>query len=254
MNTNNNLYMRLIPNDEEHLKAIFGLGWEETYRYVAKKSITDDIDCIYALGTDDPSKRVVITDVMLPGYENSIEELHEAALSSQRKREPVIMPICSMIDSLCGFPESEEEDAGPPMLVITSGDKRYGAAYILDPELQRSLSDKFKGDYYVLPSSQHEVLAIPYDPKMEEYFSSMVKEINFKEVSPQDFLSDTILHYDSQSRTLEPVRDGGRDRDHGVTQTDPAKDDKSPHPGFLDVLSPQNSHPAPTTRKTGIDY
>ena len=63
------------------------------------------------------------------------------------------------------------------------------------------------GDFYVLPSSIHEVLFIADDGSMElSHLEEMVRSINEAEVAPADRLSDNVFHYDSEEHIFENAR------------------------------------------------
>ena len=60
------------------------------------------------------------------------------------------------------------------------------------------------GDFFVLPSSVHEVLLIPDDGSMElSYLEQMVRDVNQQEVAPEERLSDNVFHYDSEAHIFE---------------------------------------------------
>lgn len=58
-----------------------------------------------------------------------------------------------------------EED---PLLVLTTEDGRLGAAALFYTGIQKRISEIVGGDYYVLPSSVHEVLIMPDDGHTNE--------------------------------------------------------------------------------------
>ena len=95
------------------------------------------------------------------------------------------------------------EEYGPPLYVLTNKEKTQGAAMIARPDIMKEIGDKFGCDYYVLPSSTHEVLVMPVSAGVElEMLSAMVHEVNATEVSPQDKLSDKVQYYDREREQL----------------------------------------------------
>ena len=64
------------------------------------------------------------------------------------------------------------------------------------------------GDYYILPSSKHEVLAISklYAPNVNE-LRAMVQEINENIVSPVDRLSNNVYCYDGKTLSMAKTDD-----------------------------------------------
>ena len=60
------------------------------------------------------------------------------------------------------------------------------------------------GNFYVLPSSTHEVLVVPDNGQLElRELSATVYEINRTKVAPQDRLSDSVQYYETETGTLE---------------------------------------------------
>ena len=55
----------------------------------------------------------------------------------------------------------------------------------------------------ILPSSVHELLAIPDDGHMSyDELRAMVRDVNRTQLAPQEFLSDNILKYDGNKLTV----------------------------------------------------
>lgn len=80
-----------------------------------------------------------------------------------------------------------------------------GACQIFKPMVQRAVAALFGGDYFILPSSIHEVLCVPYDSDDKEFLSEMVREINASVVANRDVLSDHIYKYDSEQEQIYMV-------------------------------------------------
>lgn len=55
-------------------------------------------------------------------------------------------------------------------------------------------------DYYILPSSIHEIIFLK---RYDEGFRSMVKEVNETTVSAEDFLSDNVFKYNHETKEIE---------------------------------------------------
>lgn len=68
-------------------------------------------------------------------------------------------------------------------------------------------------NFYVLPSSIHEVLIVPDNGDMQaKELESMVKEVNATQVAPADLLSDKVQYYDRAAKTL------GRKQEKGLLE------------------------------------
>lgn len=83
-----------------------------------------------------------------------------------------------------------------PFYVLTTKDKICGAAAILDEEEMERIYEEL-GDYYVLPSSIHEVLVLPKEGAPEpQILREIIHGVNMTEVSNEDYLSDYLYAYD----------------------------------------------------------
>ena len=93
-----------------------------------------------------------------------------------------------------------------PMFIATNTAKLNGASVILYTDLLKTFADKIGNDFYILPSSVHEVLFIPADASMDaDYLRGMVREVNATEVSPEEYLSDNVYYYNSLLDRMEIV-------------------------------------------------
>lgn len=91
--------------------------------------------------------------------------------------------------------------------VLTNEDNLLGAAVLTRQDVLRELHARI-GDYYILPSSKHEVLAISklYAPNVNE-LRAMVQEINENIVSPVDRLSNNVYCYDGKTLSMAKTDD-----------------------------------------------
>ena len=106
--------------------------------------------------------------------------------------------ICSMFDALAssmGLKEGTEEyyivkeqiENELPMFVVSNKTKAYGAACILTNKAKEMLG----GHWVVLPSSVHEVIALPFSDELDmRALCDMVNEVNGTEVAPEEVLGD----------------------------------------------------------------
>ncbi len=91
---------------------------------------------------------------------------------------------------------------GPEMIVMTNEQRVQGAAVLLSHETLDEVHDRI-GDYVILPSSIHEIIAVPItDDMTPEQLRAMVQEVNGTQVALEDQLSDQVLMYDGQKLTV----------------------------------------------------
>lgn len=76
-----------------------------------------------------------------------------------------------------------------PIYIITNKRKMYGASCVYAKGLKDILTT-YIGDFYLLPSSIHEMIAVPKDDI--ESYKDMVQSVNSSVLSDEDYLSDNI--------------------------------------------------------------
>ena len=92
------------------------------------------------------------------------------------------------------------------MYVLTTESSSLGAAALYYPEVKEKAAELLGSGYYVLPSSTHEVILVPDTAgHNEKDLCDMVKQANRTVVEPNDVLSDSVYHYDRETRDLSRV-------------------------------------------------
>lgn len=95
-----------------------------------------------------------------------------------------------------------ELNKGPQMFVVTNKHKIFGASAIVYPEVLKEFAIH-NGDFYILPSSIHEVILVPVYEKIDRNeLLNMVKDVNAQQVPPEEILSDEVYFYDSSKKKL----------------------------------------------------
>ena len=96
------------------------------------------------------------------------------------------------------------EKGSVPMLVITNTEKVYGAAVILYGGMLKQVADKIGSDLFILPSSLHEVIAVPMTEEREAVrLKKMVMKVNREQLRPEEVLSDNVYIYRREQDRLE---------------------------------------------------
>ncbi len=87
-------------------------------------------------------------------------------------------------------------DISAPMFVLTNKERFNGAASLLYKGQLEKIGMFLGRDFYVLPSSIHEVIILPHNKGTDEsYLSQMVDEINHEQVAREEILSDHAYRY-----------------------------------------------------------
>lgn len=85
------------------------------------------------------------------------------------------------------------------MYVATNEQCSLGAAVMRYPDFREKVRGMIRGDFYILPSSIHEVILVPESFGLEpEWMQEMVKEINQTGVAPEEVLSDSVYYFDGE--------------------------------------------------------
>lgn len=166
--------------------------------YGAIKTQFEDLALTYHVELEedgDEHASLVVGDGLLKAWGVSQEELHEIAIENCKRTRPELL---ESLNVMVGFP-----DFGPTTVVITNTKCMYGAACLFYPGVIERLAKTFNGDFVVLPSSVHEVIAVPAE-NVDDLID-MVRQINQAEVSPSDRLSDNVYRYYSNENKLKMV-------------------------------------------------
>ena len=128
--------------------------------------------------------------------------------------------LCTMRSALFGPPENlleeEKEWKGTDFLVLTTEDGRLGASALCYPEIAGTVGRIVGGDYFVLPSSIHEVLILPDRGRVDPAaLLEMVTEVNEAEVLPEDRLADRVMFFRTDLQKLQVAAEPERARVRG---------------------------------------
>jgi hypothetical protein len=97
------------------------------------------------------------------------------------------------------------EDIGS-IYVLTNASGSLGAAALFYPDVKEKTGEILGSDYYILPSSIHEVILVPDAAGIDKKeLCDMVKQANRTVVEPQDILSDNVYHYSRDDRRLDKI-------------------------------------------------
>ena len=212
-NTKDNLRVRLVYN--------------KTNRNYLVDHVHCDAGCGYSLvAYADLSNRlfdgaiVNIRKDMLEPYGLDENEVIKAAMEGSIKNCPARLSYIE--DSLMSMMAGGEKenlldldriDLSRGVLVLTTEDNFAGAATLFYPGVKEKIAKLMDWDYFILPSSVHEVLMIPADGRFSaKELAMMVKAVNSNEVSKEDQLGNRVLFYDRENSELCVVWDFDKEK------------------------------------------
>ena len=118
----------------------------------------------------------------------------DASLSARERKEKIQDILNGMMN---------REEPGIPMYILSNAMNHCGACTILNIPFMDSIREKFREDFYILPSSIHELILIPASAAPEkEQMLEMVREVNEREVPEEDYLSEGVYNYDSLRKKI----------------------------------------------------
>jgi hypothetical protein len=95
------------------------------------------------------------------------------------------------------------DDIHSGMYVLSNGQREFGASAIVNPRIQKICAQRFNENYYVLPSSIHEVILLPESmATSRKELDELVQEVNACCVSREEFLSDHAYYYSMEKERL----------------------------------------------------
>lgn len=131
---------------------------------------------------------------------------HLAKKNTQRLFRGRVLSMMEVIAEIIGDFADAFEDSAFPMYVATNVFKMNGACILLYDGVLKKFAEKIGGDFYILPSSVHEVIFVPANGDMDaRYLIQMVKEVNATEVAPDEVLSDNIYIYHADKDFVEII-------------------------------------------------
>lgn len=179
------------------------INTNQNREYLEDKPHTDiaDLSAVYYIDLRSDSlgnMSTVITDSLLAQYGITLEKLHEIAIQNMVTKAR----FCNMFEILSelmsdSLPQDEFCPTDNMMFVLTNESKLNGAAMLLCPETMDKIAELVGSSYYILPSSIHETLVVPFSDGMNvEELKNMVHEVNSTQLSADEILSDNVYIYD----------------------------------------------------------
>lgn len=146
---------------------------------------------------------IPVTNELLKLWDKTIEDLYEIAHSNMPTLLPAdFKPMHVVICELLGKPYSNSASDNP-MYVLTNTLRSFGACCILYDGILSDIGRQLGENYYVLPSSIHEVIIVPESKSPDfEDLNDMIVEINETQVADEEILSEHAYYYDCKKNQL----------------------------------------------------
>lgn len=201
-NIKDKLTFRVVDaeKNEERLKNLVHRPLDAGFVMIPYITLMDNEDGIAA---------TAISNELAKDFGYDIEETLNTALQNAVLNNEVT--LCPIEDMVFGFADTSTSlmdehfsvERNRKMYVLTKADNYYGAQVLFYPGVKERIAEVLKDDYYVLPSSMHELMVVPVGAGHDVMeLTSMVRQANGTVTEPEDVLSDRVLLYDRNKQKL----------------------------------------------------
>ena len=173
------------------------------HRRITDLALTAHVE-ISMSGRNEVLCSTMVNNSLLGMYGIKADELIDMALENSVSRMPALIERTDCFMQRWNL--SESGNGTTELMTVTNRQMINGAAVLFYPGVLDTLG-RTLGDYYVIPSSIHEVLALPEGYADYEGLTGLVRRVNAVAVSPQEKLSDHLYHYDCAAEIFETADD-----------------------------------------------
>ena len=135
--------------------------------------------------------------------------LTEAQLFDEAKKNTLILlpyqfcPMRKLLREICPYAVDEGEEEEESLYVLSNKLRSFGAASMLYEGILEKVGQKLGENYYILPSSIHEVIVVPESKSpVKQDLEEMVREINETQVEEEEVLSDRVYYFSRKENRL----------------------------------------------------
>lgn len=146
----------------------------------------------YLVSKDDKEiSSLLIRNDLMDAWELNTHSLYKTAYYNTKKLFPPI--VRKMSDVIKSYVAEDVFVPDNEMYVLTNECGINGAAYITYKEILEDFGKDIFCDFYIIPSSIHEIILIPKkETEDEEMLKMFVKGVNSTAIPKTDFLSDNV--------------------------------------------------------------
>lgn len=144
-----------------------------------------------------------VRDLFLHGFDDDKDDFEDQA--DQDDDEDALFERLDYNPDWAGEARiSREQIINNNMYIITNCYRRNGAAVLLYDGLLEKFAECTGRNFYILPSSIHEIILLPDEPDFDlEGMSEMVSSVNRNGVAPEEVLSDHAYYYHADTGEIE---------------------------------------------------
>lgn len=153
------------------------------------------------------------------------KELFLDAEAATKRRFPALFQ--TMEEAIASLVDCEAVPIKEQIYVLTNERKYWGASTLLYKGCLEAIGNRLKEDYYVIPSSVHEVILLPVSKAPAcDRINQMIEEVNRTQLKEEDVLGDTVYYYDRVKKELHQAKyKTGSKAEGGRIETDDEVED-----------------------------
>lgn len=147
---------------------------------------------------------IPITHELMQIWDVTLDDIQQHAFQNAPQLLPAVFkPMKVVIDELLGTKFQQEDCSEELMYVLTNSLKSFGAACILYDGMLDEISKQLGENFYVLPSSIHEMIIIPEsNSPSRAHLDEMITDVNQTHVAEEELLAEHVYYYDCAKRQL----------------------------------------------------
>lgn len=150
-----------------------------------------------------------IREEMMRQWQVEVADIWQVAKENTPKLFPIQIRnmnevIAGIFKEKTGVIPEECSSMQPEMYIFTNESGINGASVLLYEDELSNFACSHDSDFYILPSSIHEVILIPYLKKFSrQKLNQMVNDVNRTQLPQEDILSDQVYTYQRSQNSIE---------------------------------------------------
>lgn len=159
----------------------------------------EDLSAVFFYLLEDPAfgnGMIIVRRTDMERWGKTTQDLYTDALENcPRMLPPLFRPLSEVLEVIQPVEEGE-------LYLLTNESALYGAGVVLYPGMLQEAADYIGKDYFILPSSVHEVILLPDGGECAAELLQIVTEINHTQVIEEEILTDSVYHFSSGDKTF----------------------------------------------------
>lgn len=154
---------------------------------------------------EDGSGTTFVNEYFLQNWGIDVETLWGAANDWLENEEFEYKGIMELLKDMVGEID-ESMEAKFRLYFLGNHTRAYGAVAILRSDILEKFAEEVGGNFYIIPSSIHELLLLPdrdIDGKADAEIKEMIESVNEEQVSCEERLSYNLYYYDKATKKVE---------------------------------------------------